>query len=156
MAVGAFSCVTGGAIGLTGATAKTLLGVKATTNAFVTLSDWSVSFDGITAGAVPVLIEICQTTFATNAPGTNSTSNTPTTSVRGRQVTPLSTSGKTWTTEPTVISVVREYLLLPNGGLMELQQPLGREIESATAGGVSIRCTAPVAVNVRGFLEWEE
>jgi len=49
----------------------------------------------------------------------------------------------------------------PNGGLLVIQFPLGREqvgtIAGASAGkGQLLRCNAPANVNVRGYLEFEE
>lgn len=155
MSAAGFTVVTAGAIALVAATPKTILGCKAPTNQINTLVDYGVSFDGVDATKVPVLVEVCRVTFATNAPGTASTTATPQV-VRGAQGTSVSTCARNWTTEPTVISVVREYMLSPNGGLIIMQQPLGRESESPVSGGLCIRLTAPLAVNVRGFLEWEE
>lgn len=147
-----FAIVSGGAIGLTAATAKTVAGIKAATNDIITLVKVEVSFDGVTASAVPVLIEVGTSTFATNAPGTASTSVTPA-STRGRQATAMATAAKTWTTEPTVMVVLEEFLLTPNGGTYIADGVPAREIESPISGGLVVRLTAPAAVNVR-FCVW--
>ena len=154
MAACGYSIVTGGAVALTAATAKSILGVKAHANSGVQVKSLEVAFDGVTASAVPVLIELCYATFATNSPGTASTSVTPAQNY-GRVLTAGFTAGKTWTTEPTVLTVLKELLLPADKGVLAYQFPLGQEPDSALAEGFVIRCTAPAAVNVRGTLSVE-
>lgn len=154
MASAGYSITTGGAVALSAATAKTILGVKAHANSGVQLKKFWVGFDGVTASAVPVLIEICYCTFGANAPGTNSTSVTPAQEY-GRVLTVGATAGKTWTTEPTTITVLEEFLLTPNSGLIGYQYPLGTEPDTALGEGLVIRCTAPATVNVRGTMSFE-
>lgn len=154
MAKCGYSIVTGGAVALTAATAETILGVNAPSGSIIDLQYVEVSFDGTSATAVPVLVELCQNTFATNPPGTASTSVTPV-QIYGRTVTVGATAAKTWTTEPTVITVFDEKLLTPNGGLVQWQFPLGVTPDNAVSTGFSIRCTAPAAVNVRATMAWE-
>src|SRR5947207_1727566 len=125
-----YDAPTGGAVALSAATAKTILGWKAHANSGLLLLDYEVGFDGVTASAVPVLVEICYATWATNAPGTNSTSVTPA-QRNGRVLTVGATAGKTWTVEPTVLTVIREKLLTPNGGLVVYDFPLGKEPDCA-------------------------
>lgn len=154
MAQRGYSTNTEGAVALAAATAKTILGVKAGTAFAVQLKSWSVGFDGINSAAVPVLVELCAATFATNAPGTNSTSTTIDQRY-GRALTHGMTAGKTWTTEPTVLTPLDEVLLTPNGGLLVVQFPLGQEPDSALGEGFVIRCNAVAAVNVRGSVAFE-
>lgn len=149
MSAPVYECATEGAVALTAATAKTVLGVKAHANSGLLLVGFRLGFDG-TSG-VPVLVELGYCTWATNSPGTSSTSTTPRQRF-GRVLTAGFTSGKTWTTEPTAITVIDELLLTPNGGLLIYDAPLGTEPDSALAEGFVIRCTAPAAVNVRGAL----
>lgn len=149
-----YSATTGGAVALTAATAKSILGVKAHANSGVDLKKFRVAFDGVTASAVPVLVELCYSTFATNSPGTASTSVTPA-QAYGRVLAVGATAAKTWTTEPTVLTVVEEFLLTPNGGVIFYDWPLGDTPDSALAEGFVIRCTAPANVGVRGSIWWE-
>lgn len=149
-----YSCTTEGAVALAAATAKTIIGVKGNGAFGVDLLGFSVGFDGVTASAVPVLIELCYATWATNSPGTNSTSTTVRTNY-GRAVASGMTAGKTWTTEPTVLTVFREFLLTPNGGLVLASLPRDRTPDSAFGEGFAIRCTAPAIVNVRATLDFE-
>jgi hypothetical protein len=62
------------------------------------------------------------------------------------------TSGKTWSAEPTVITVGHDFLLSPNGGVIVYDFPLGTEFDSALAEGFAMRVTAPAAVNCRAVL----
>lgn len=153
MAKTGYTAPTGGAVALAAATAKSILGVKGHANFGIDLTKVRVSFDGTTA-ATPVLVELCYATFATNSPGTNSTSVTPA-QAYGRVTAVGATAGKNWTTEPTVLTVIEEELLTPNGGLVVYDFPLGTTPDSAVAEGFVIRCTAPAIVNVRAAMWWE-
>jgi len=139
---------------LTAATAKSILGVKAHANSGLQLKEFEVAFDGVTSSATPVLVEICYATFATNSPGTNSTSVTPS-QCYGRVLTAGFTAGKNWSAEPTVLTVIKEFLLAADKGFVAFQWPLGREPDTALAEGFVIRCTAPAGVNVRASLDVE-
>lgn len=149
-----YGLTTEGAVSLSAATAKSIIGVKAHANSGVQVKEFTVGFDGVTASAVPVLVELCYATFATNSPGTNSTSTTPR-QAYGRSLTAGFTTAANWTTEPTALTVLRSMLLTPNGGLVIYQYPLGQEPDSALAEGFVIRCTAPATVNVRGSMTVE-
>ena len=61
---------------LTGATAKTILNVINAANSLIRITGCSVSFDGISATAEPVTVELCSSTQATA--GTPGSSPTPT------------------------------------------------------------------------------
>ena len=151
MAAPEYTAVTGGAVALSAATAKTIIGIKAHANSGLLLKEWKVSFDGVTASAIPVLIEGCYCTWATNGPGTNSTSVTPG-QINGRVIAAGFTAGKTWTAEPTALTVLDEILIHPQAGLI-YQIPLSSEWDCALAEGFAIRVTAPAIVNVRGTLK---
>ena len=148
-----YSVVTTGAVALAAGVAKSILGVKSHANFGLSLTHSEVCFDGVTASAVPVLIELCYATFATNPPGTASTSVTPAQEY-GRVVAVGATGAKTWTTEPTVLTPIVERLLTPNGGLVIYDWPLGREPDCALAEGWVLRCTSPAVVNVRATLKF--
>lgn len=154
MAKAGYSIVTGGAVALTAATAKTILGVLAPASFGIDLQYVEVGFDGVTAGAAPVLVEVATCTFGANPPATNSTSVTPT-QIYGRAITVGATAAKTWTTEPTTIATISEKLLTPYGGLVIYDWPLGRTPDNAVSTGFVLRCTAPAAVNVRASMVFE-
>lgn len=147
---------TSGATGvpLAAGVAKTVLGVKSNAAFGVDLRKIAVGFDGITASAVPVLVELVYCTFATNAPGTNSTSRTPA-QAYGRVVASGVTAASNWTAEPTVITVLKQYLLTPNGGLVIEEFAPDHGFDCAAGEGFAIRCTAPAIVDVVATMEWE-
>jgi hypothetical protein len=149
-----YASVTEGAVALAAATAKSVIGVQAPAQFGVDLKKWRVGFDGITASAVPVLCELCYATFATNPPGTASTGLAET-QTYGRSITAGFVAAKNWTTEPTVLTVLEEFLLTPNGGLIFYDFPLGDTPDSAVSQGFVIRCTSPAVVNVRAGLYYE-
>jgi hypothetical protein len=154
MAKAGYSVVTTAAVALSAATAKSIVGVKSHANFGLDLKKARVGFDGTTASAVPVLVELCYATFATNSPGTASTSRTPA-QLYGRTIAVGATAASAWTTEPTVLTVLEELLITPNGGLVMYDIPLGDTPDSAVSEGFVIRCTAPATVNVRGGLWFE-
>src|SRR3569832_326732 len=106
MANPAFVANTGGAIALAAATAKTILGVIPASNKSLTVTEIDVSFDGVTASAVPVLVELCASTGA--GAGT-STSVTPNPSRGPLGVTVTSSAAKNNSAEPTALTTIREW-----------------------------------------------
>lgn len=157
MAKNGYSISTEGVVALAAATAKTILGVKSgatTANHGVDLGKFRVSFDGVSASAVPVLVELCAVTFATNAPGTASTPVTID-QVYGRAPGTGFQAAKNWTTEPTVITPIDEFLLTPNGGFVMYDWPLGTSPDSPLGEGFALRLTAPAIVNVRASMWFE-
>lgn len=150
MAKAGYTIVTGGAVALSAATARSVLGAKAHANFGLDLQNIRYGFDA-TSGT-PVLIELCQATFATNSPGTNSTSVTPV-QVYGRAITVGFTAGKSWTAgnEPTVLTVIEEHLVTPTGAAM-VDLPLGRTYDCDVSTGFILRFTAPGTPNVRATM----
>jgi hypothetical protein len=154
MAKSGYSVATGGAVPLATGTAKTVIGVRSGASFGLDLKKVRVSLDGTTATAVPVLVELCYATFATNSPGTNSTSITPA-QLYGRTIAHGITAAKTWTAEPTVLTPLDEWLLTPAGGLVILDIPLGDTPDSAVSEGFALRLNAPAVVNARAALWFE-
>lgn len=138
-----------GTVALAAATVKTV--IELTTNANVPC-EWialNVSFDGVNAAAVPVLVEIC--TYAATGTGTAYTPK------RGGQAvgTSQATAKINDTVEPTTPVVVDDFWVPPTGGLF-YQWPLGRELFQNVSTVQGIRLTAPAAVNARVSLWTEE
>lgn len=144
------------ATALVAATAKTLVNLIAASTRSALLCEMSVSFDGVTASAVPVLIELCLSTQATA--GTPGSSPTPQV-IRGKG-TAICTAAVDYSAEPTALTPVKHWLVTPNGGCFVIQYPLGRESQFDLSGGTNkaqaIRCTAPANVNARAYAEFEE
>jgi hypothetical protein len=147
-----YGILAGAAVALSAATAKSVLGVKSHANFALSLTYFHVGYDGVTASAVPALNELCYATFATNAPGTNSTSVTPPQHY-GRALTVGATAARNWTAEPTVLTALREFLLTPDSGTVLYDLPLGKEPDCALGEGFATRCNAPATVNVRAELD---
>lgn len=157
MSKAGYSVVSAGAVALAAATAKSVIGIRANAAFGVDLTYVEVGFAGVTATDVPVLVELCYCTYATN--GTAGTNNTTlATSIfqnYGRVLTSGVTAMKNWTAEPTVLTPIDEMLLTPNGGLVKWAYPLGQTPDSAFSEGFVVRCTAPQAQNIRATMMWE-
>lgn len=149
MAKAGYTATTGAAVALTAATAKSSLGVLAPAQFGVDLIAVRVGIDTTTT----LLVELCQSTFATNAPGTNSTSVTPT-QVYGRSITTGFTAARTWTAEPTVLTAVEEWEFT-SGGTAIYDIPLGDTYDSAVSTGFVLRLTAGATANARATMKFE-
>ncbi|WP_239404645.1 hypothetical protein [Frankia sp. Cj3] len=156
MAKAGYTASTLAAVALSAATAKTILFVTATANFGMDLKKFRVGFDGVTASAVPVLVELCYNTAATNSTaGTNNTTVGTPNQVYGRSITAGFTGGYSCTSEPTVLTAIDRWTLTPNGGLVIYDFPLGDTPDAAVSNGFALRCTAPAAVNVNATMWWE-
>lgn len=149
--------VTWTAVALSAATAKTIVGFLNAANNTVSIAEAAVSGDATSGN---LLIELVFGTNATNAPGTNSTSFTPLLG-RGSTQTLNSTAGVTWTSEPTVLTVLKRWQMPWPGGPFVIQSPLSREINgvvtASTSGKfVGLRLTSSVSANTHGYAEIEE
>lgn len=121
-------------------TLKSILGVAGNANFGVVLKEVWLDFDGVAAADKPVKLLVARCTFATNGPGTNSTSTTVKQS-NGRHAATGFTAGKGWTAEPTVIETVaeEEFSLDPNKGMFRYPWPLSEEPDSALGEGWVLR-----------------
>lgn len=157
MAKAGYAVVSAGAVSLAAGTAKSVIGIRANAAFGIDLTYVEVGFAGVTATEVPVLVELCYSTYATN--GTAGTNNTTLASSiiqqYGRALTHGVTAMKNWTTEPTVLTPIDEMLLTPNGGLVKWAFPLGMTPDTAFSEGFVIRCNAPSATTVRATMHWE-
>jgi hypothetical protein len=140
-------------------TVKSILGVAGNANFAVVLKELWVDFDGVTSSNNTVKLLIARCTFATNAPGTNSTIVTVKQS-NGRHAGTGFAAGKSWTSEPTVIETVaeEEFSLDPNKGLFRYPWPLGDEPDSALGEGWLLRALIEtgdtVAAAIRGGMRF--
>ena len=155
MATGFVIC--SGTFALSANVPKTIISIVSTTDAPV-IDELGVSFDGTTQTDKPVIVELCfctQVTSGTSSPVGSSLIHGP------QQNTPSVVPSINFTLEPTVITPVRQWFITPAGGGIVEQFPLGREPQGTTAAsssgkGIILRCTAAAAVNVKGYMEWEE
>lgn len=144
------------AVALTGTTAETVVGALAPTNQRIKILEAGISFDGATSTNVPALVELCYNTFGANPPGTNSTSVTPAKRDRSAAETVQSTAAKTWTTEPTTITVQQSKYVGQFNGLYHYILPFAGPYIIPGAKGFSMRVTSPNNVNCAGHLSLEE
>lgn len=150
-----YTIATGAAVALSAATAKTVLCVIAPAQFGIDLLSYEVSFDGVTASATPVLVEVCTSTLATNStPGTGNTTGTVN-QVYGRSITAGFTGFYNSTSEPTVLTPIDSKYLTPVGGLIVRDFPLGATYDTAVSNGLALRITAPAAVNCRALMKFE-
>lgn len=141
--------ITTGPTALVAATAKTMIEVTASANIPPEWIAFDVTFDGVTAGATPVRLDICSYT----ATGTG-TAFTPKRFGQALGVA-QSTAKINDTVEPTSPVVISSLYIPPTSGL-SYQWPLGRELFHATSTIMGIRLTAPAAVNAIVNLVVEE
>lgn len=137
-------------IALTAATAKTVIQLVAPSNHRVAITSWSVSFDGTSVTAEPVVIRVLRQTSA----GTMS-ALTPVAMDGSVGETIQSTAQHTATAEPTAGNVLLSMECHPQQGYKEFL-PLGQEIILQGAGRVGIECTAPANVNCVACITFEE
>ena len=140
-------------LALVAATAKSVLelGTPATDRAKITR--WWVEFDGVTATAVPVKVEVGM--FSAGV-------TTATTGTAQKQDCPEGPAPQSVIKHSTTVegagtagAGIEVHRIHPQGGLV-VQAPLGREGTIPVSGFWRIRCTAAAGVNVTAGVEWEE
>lgn len=145
---------------LSALTAKTVVYLVSAAANQPAIVEIGVSFDGVTASAVPVLVELISST--TGTAGTPRAALAAGKQLRGWPAqTSQTTAADTYSAEPGTSLVNRKWYVSPNGGLWVMQFPLGREptgIVTATtdAKAWGLRLTAPATVNAHAYIEWEE
>ncbi len=145
----------GGDIGLTAGVAKTVLLIRLTSAELLNLIEIGISFDGQVATNEPVLCEL----FASDGTTDGTPGSTPGTFQSGGPARAFVGEGEiAFTAEPTVLDIAKSFKLRPDGGLVILQAPLGREFQQfrLSGTGLGLRITAPEAVNFTGWLEVEQ
>jgi hypothetical protein len=144
----------------TGATAITIpaalttaIGIQAGADFGLALKKIHIGFNGVTAANPPITVRLFSATYATNPPGTNSTSSTPI-QVNGRTLAATNMLGGTlWTAEPTVKTYIDSWPLTPNGGTVLYDLPLGDEPDTPALGsGFGIELTPGQSVGFIGTL----
>jgi len=149
-----------GEVALVAATAQTVIQAKNAANHRFKLTGFQVSFDGVSSTADPVLVELCHVA-STGGDGTSSSL----TGLKRDSSLPetVQTAGlKTFTAEPTTITVLKRFEVPAFQGSYEYIAPYGQEYQfggssaGADSGRVAIRCTAPANVNCCASLMIEE
>ena len=152
----AFRTVNSAAVALAAATVQTCLSVIAPAGHGLAMTEFSVTFDGVTNSAIPALVEICQSTQA--GAGTSGQAVTPV-QVRGRSSAGQApTAGAAFgATPPSVLTAVWADFVPVFNGFVSISFTDGHEIECDSSAGtikaLVIRITAPAVVNVRCEIE---
>lgn len=149
MAKAGYTAEVGAAVALVAATAKTVLSVIAPAQFGVDLIKYRIGFDGVTASAIPVVVELV--TWTTDGTGTGGT----VVQVYGRSITAGFTTKYNYSVEPTTPTLIDRFTLTPNGGALIYDFPLGTSPDTAVSNLIGIRCTAPAAVNVNATAWFE-
>lgn len=97
-----------------------------------------------TATEDAIYIEFCAATFATNAPGTNSTAVTVD-QRSGPRIAETFAVAKTWTAEPTVLTPLDPFEVDPYKFTYSVPEPLLEGADSAAGEGFVLRVTNPAA-----------
>lgn len=136
--------------------AKTALNVIAGANQAVTVFEWGVSFDGVTATAVPATVELCQSTQA--GAGTGAASPPAIVQIGGRTIAAQPTSAHNFTVEPTVLTPIEQVFVPQFMGIYVKQYPMGLECDTDLSGGtvkaIAIRVNTSATANVLAYIRF--
>lgn len=157
MSKAGYSVGTGTTAVASGTAAKTVLAVLAPAQFGVDLKKFRISFNGTSATAIPVAVELCYLTAATNStPGTGNTSRSANvTQAYGRSIVAGFTAFSDSTAEPTVLTPLDSWTLTPAGGLVVYDFPLGDTPDSAVSQGFALRVTAAATVGTFASMFFE-
>ncbi len=143
-------------VALTAATPKSVAGVKAAANVALKVLESCVTFDGATSSNAPAVCDFNRCTFATNSPGTNSTSVTPLKREPGRAETIQATAAFTWTTEPTTLTANFSRDIGQFNGVYHYIAPFASPHIVAGGAGWVLTITSPNNVNASCSITAEE
>ena len=151
MARNNFSFTTLSAFALAPATIKTILEFTAGTGIIAAITGATVTFDGTSNSAVPVIVQIVRVS-GTAATGT---ARNPL-KTKDTTVALLSTGKENCTVEPgTIGDIMETFHIHPQAGVV-YQLPIRDEVEVPSTARLALRITAPAAVNVLAKLSGEE
>lgn len=142
--------VTVDAVQLSANTVQTLWQVQAAATKRVRVVEWGISFDGVSASAVPARVELLRQ----SSTGTSS-AYTPN-KVDESDVAALASALTAFTVEPGVGAVLQQFRVTPNGGLLVLQYPFGREVQVGVGNRIGCRVLAADAVKATSYVVFEE
>jgi hypothetical protein len=149
MSKAGYTAEVGAPVALSAGVAKTVLTVIAPAQFGVDLTKFRIGYDGVTASAVPVLVELVY--FTTDGTGTAGTVN----QVYGRPIVAGFTTKYNYSADPTGATSLDRWTLTPNGGLVIYDFPLGTTPDTAVSNLLGLRCNAPAAVNVNATMWFE-
>jgi hypothetical protein len=133
----------------TGTTIKCALAVIAPAQFGIDLKKFRYGFRNVVASEVPHLVELYS--FTTDGTGTAGTVN----QVYGRTITAGFTTKYNYTANPTGLTLIEQWTLDPNKGLVIYDFPLGDTPDTAVSNGIGIFSTGAVTALARGTLWFE-
>jgi hypothetical protein len=147
MAKAGYTTSTGADVAVT--TIKCVLAVIAPAQFGVDLKKFRIGFRNIVASEVPALVELYA--FTTDGTGTGGTVN----QIYGRTITAGFTSKYNYSANPTTLTLIDQWPLDPNKGLVIYDFPLGDTPDTAVSNGIGIFVTAAVSVLTRASMIFE-
>lgn len=147
----ALYCVSVDGIALAAATAKSVLELATGANDRCRIVQWSVEFDGTSATATPVKVEVGRFSAAV----TTATMITPMKLDAAEGTASITAKHSTSTEGAGTASDYEIHRVPPTSGLV-LQYPLGREWAVGTSGFWRMRLTAAATVNATCTVIWDE
>lgn len=137
---------------LAAAASETLWQLLAPSDAEARLIEFGVSFDGVTASNAPVDVDLLRQSTA----GTSSAATEIEWRTSGLAARVVATT--IFTAEPTAADILASWQLTPNGGLLVVQYPLGREPVISASERLAVRATTASGVtpNATAYAVWEE
>lgn len=151
MARNRFSLTTLTEFAFAAATAKTILQLVSATSLRLAISEISVTFDGTSNTAEPVLIVLRRQTTAGTATARNPLQ------LDDDIATALRATGQeNFTAEPTGSDILLEWNIHPQAGVIEQLPIPDGEIIIGASDRVGLVITAPAAVNAVAYMRGEE
>jgi hypothetical protein len=135
---------------------KTVLLVASGANQPVSIVEWGISFDGVTASAVPATVEVVQK----DGTGAGTAGATPPAIVQvgGRAITAQPVASHNYTAEPTTYTTIEQYFVPQFMGVLVKQYPLGQENDTDLSGGavryLGIRANVSANVNCLAYMRF--
>lgn len=134
------------------AATETLVQIVTGSTRQVKIKEWGISFDGVTATATPIRVDLLRQTTAGTSSSLTVMENDPT----GPAV--ISTALQDFSAEPTAGDVLWSEYITPAGGFDRVQLPLGEEIVVDVSTRIGLRVVVPSGSNCNAiaYIKFEE
>lgn len=134
------------------AATETLVQIVTGSTRAVRVKEWGVSFDGTSASATPILVDLLRQTTAGTSSSLTIVQSDPTAPA------PISTALQDFSAEPTAGDVLWSEYITPAGGFDRVQLPLGEEIVVDVSSRIGLRVVVPSGsnCNATAYIKFEE
>lgn len=144
-------------VALVGAARKTVLQVATPSTQDITVVAYSISFDGVSATAEPVVVDLVETDVAATVTSLTPTKYSDPNAPASLCVGGTSATGYNASAEGSIAAVrILETIEVPPTSGVVIQFPLGREPGVGVSKFLRLRALAAAAVNCIPELIWEE